>query len=155
MARYQRLIFSVPLRYGLSEEDAADVFQGAWLRLYERLETLREPSRVGFWLASTARRLSLDRISTRPPLVGDGDEALNALVADEATPDQALEQMEEQQRIRNAVESLSGRCRDLLLHLFYDEDQPSYSEVALRMAMPMGSIGPIRRRCFERLRRLL
>jgi RNA polymerase sigma factor (sigma-70 family) len=155
IARYQRLVFTVPLRFGLSEEEAGDIFQGTCLRLYEHLDSLREPERIGAWLARTAHRLSLDYLQARRPADPDGEATLLTLPAPAASAEDVLLLLEEQQRIRNAVDRLPDRCRELLLHLVYDPSHPSYAEVARRLGLPLGSVGPIRQRCFERLRRLL
>jgi len=154
--RYQRLIYTVPLRCGLSEEDAADIFQQTCLRLYERLDTLREPSRLGAWLVSTARRLSLDALDKRRSvgsLVAEGEASEQA---DGSVPfDESLTQLEEQQRIRLAVARLDDRCRTLVYHLFYDPAAPSYQQIAAALGLPTGSVGPVRARCFAKLKALL
>jgi RNA polymerase sigma factor (sigma-70 family) len=150
ITRYQRLIYTVPVRLGLAEEDAVDVFQNTCMRLHEHLYSLRDPARVAAWLAITARRLSLDVLASRRPAAAE--DLLATLPSPDPTADETLVRLEEQQRIRNAVQALPPRCRDLVYLLFYDPDQPSYAEVAARLGMPIGSIGPNRQRCFAQLR---
>jgi RNA polymerase sigma factor (sigma-70 family) len=155
ITRYQRLIFTVPLRLGLAEDEAGDVFQNTCLRLYEHLDSLRDPDRVGSWLARTAYRLSLDHLAARRPTHPDGEAALLTLPMPAASAEEEILLLEEQQQIRTALERMPDRCRELLRFLFYDPARPTYTEVARRLGLPLGSVGPIRQRCFERLRRLL
>jgi RNA polymerase sigma factor (sigma-70 family) len=154
LVRYQRLIYSIPLRLGLSPEQADDIFQQTCLRLFERLRSLRDPTHVRPWLATTAHRLSLDQIGSRPVELLDGVEPEHHQ-ASSPTLEEDLLRLEEQQRIRTAVDLLPDRCRTLVYLLFYDPAQPSYTEVARRLEVPLGSVGPVRRRCFDKLLKLL
>ena len=63
--------------------------------------------------------------------------------------------LEQQQLVREALESLPERCRNLLTMLFYEKDELSYAEIARRMAMPVPSVGPTRARCLEKMKKLL
>ena len=154
--RYQRLIYSVPMRMGLSEDEAGDVFQQTCLRLFERLDTLRDPSRLGAWLVSTGRRYSLDALARRRAGQQVSDATLVYEPADDApVPEESLALLEEQHGIRSAVAQLAPRCRHLLYHLFYDPAEPSYEQIAVALGMPTGSVGPVRARCFAKLKALL
>jgi RNA polymerase sigma factor (sigma-70 family) len=154
--RYQRLIYTVPMRLGLSEDEAGDVFQQTCLRLFERLDTLRDPSRLDAWLVSTSRRLSLDALARcRGNRQASETALLSERVDDAPRPEESLALLEEQQRIRRAVAQLPSRCRALLYHLFYDREEPSYAHIATTLGMPTGSIGPVRARCFAKLKALL
>jgi RNA polymerase sigma factor (sigma-70 family) len=158
--RYQRLIYAIPLRAGLDEEQAADVFQGVFAILIERLDDIREPSRLNAWLVTTAkretwrvtRRLIAAR-STASTTVDPG--AAEEMPDDAPLPGEVLARLEEQHAVRTAVDALDGRCQELLRLLFYDPDSPPYTDMAARLGIAVGSIGPIRARCLERLRRQL
>jgi RNA polymerase sigma factor (sigma-70 family) len=69
--------------------------------------------------------------------------------------DEAWEALERQHVVSQSIEELPERCRDLLKMLFYQPDEPSYSDIARRMEMPVSSIGPTRARCLEKLRKFL
>lgn len=153
--RYRRLIYSIPLQMGLSIDEAADVFQLTWLRLHQRLATLRDPSRARSWLASTAHRLSLDVHAARRPAHEESAISLTLVKDPRPLPEDEILLLEEQQRIRAAIDQLPRRCREMLVLLFYDPNQPSYATVAQQLGIPVGSIGPVRQRCFSRLRTLL
>jgi RNA polymerase sigma factor (sigma-70 family) len=162
VARFSGLIWSVVRAYRLSNADAADVFQTAWLRLAEYLDRLDNPSRVGAWLATTARRESLRvaRAGTRTVPTAELDVA--ALdEADDRSPERALLEREQQtldaQRDRLVwaeFRQLSDRCQQLL-RILMAAPPPSYVEVAAALDMPVGSIGPTRGRCLRQLRQKL
>ena len=63
--------------------------------------------------------------------------------------------LEQQQLVREAVESLPERCRHLLTMLFYEKDELSYADIGRRLGMPVSSVGPTRARCLEKMKRLL
>lgn len=159
--RYQRLIYAIPLRAGLDEDQAAEIFQDVFTTLFQKLNDIEEPERLQAWLVTTARRKTWRAISRR--YGGQSSDANEDVTADEAAairddaplPDEQLLLLEEQHRLRTAVSSLDDRCKNLLQMLFYHPEPPSYSEIAAALGVPEGSIGPIRARCLARLLRLL
>lgn len=160
--RYQRLIYSIPLKSRLSLDDAADIFQSVCLKLYEKLATLREHGKISSWLITTTTRESWrvsanNRREPQTPNADDENEtdSLSRLPAVEPLADEQHEMIERQQAVRSAIEMLSERCRDLLTMLFYEHAESSYAEIARRMAMPVPSVGPTRARCLEKLKRAL
>lgn len=153
--RYNGLVWSVARGFGLSATDAADVAQTTWLRLVERLSTIRDPERVGAWLATTARnecRQTLRRGGRQIPT--DDDYQLEPREPDEAPVDAQVLTAERDDALWQAVDALSDACRRLVRVLMADP-APSYEEVGAALDMPVGSIGPTRRRCLERLRGLV
>lgn len=160
--RYQRLIYSIPLKSRLSQDDAADVFQAVCLKLYEKLATLREHDKISSWLITTTTRESWrvsahSRREPQPSTTDDENEtdSLAQLPAAGPLADEQHEVLERQQAVRGAIEMLSERCRDLLTMLFYEQEESSYAEIARRMVMPVPSVGPTRARCLEKLKRAL
>lgn len=156
--RYQRLIYSVPLRAGLGEDAAAEVFQRVFALLFEKLDTITQPDRLRSWLVTTARRetWALSRREERTvalPQAQHEDDAPGADLPDPGLlPGEALERMERQQIVRQALAALDERCRTLLQLLFFHPDPPPYTEVAAALGTSAGSIGPTRARCLEKLR---
>jgi RNA polymerase sigma factor (sigma-70 family) len=147
--RYTPLLWSVARSMRLPTEDAADAVQTTWLRLVERLDTVREPERLGSWLATAVRRecLALLRRRTRVVVQDDWDDQ-----PDTAEPlDDALLRSERDSALWHAFSTLHPRCQRLLRVLMADPP-PSYTDVAAALAMPIGSIGPTRRRCLGALR---
>jgi RNA polymerase sigma factor (sigma-70 family) len=152
--RFSGLVWSVARAYGLREADAADVAQTAWLRLVEHLHRVRDPQRVGAWLATTARHeaLRMLRVVGRQLPVGD-DAELEPSDAVPVTPESQALASEQRSSLWGAFATLPSSCQRLLRVLMADPP-PSYQEAAAALDMPIGSIGPTRRRCLERLRRL-
>jgi RNA polymerase sigma factor (sigma-70 family) len=155
--RYQRLVYSVPLRAGLGEDGAAEVFQRVFAVLFEKLDTITQPERVRSWLITTARRESWaygrhERRTVALPGAGHDDEAGDELPDTGPLPGEALERMERQQIVRQAVAALDERCRTLLQLLFFQPEPPSYAAIAAALGTSEGSIGPTRARCLEKLR---
>jgi RNA polymerase sigma factor (sigma-70 family) len=160
VGRYTPLVFSVIRAYRLNPADAADANQTVWLRLVEHLERIQEPQALPSWLATTARheclRLLRTGRRTRPfdPLGADLDSA-GALVAvtpvDDASIDERLLQAERHQVLRDAFGQLPPRCQHLL-SMLVAEPPASYEEVSVRLGIPVGSIGPTRARCLDKLR---
>ncbi|WP_162924689.1 RNA polymerase sigma factor [Rubrobacter indicoceani] len=151
--RYERLVFSIPLGYGLSREDAADVSQLTFTILMNSLETLREDSRLGAWLATVARRHTWRAMGrkNREATRRDRDVAEHAadLIGERENGFEAWEVMD---YLVRGLERISQPCRELLTLLYLDVSQPSYAEVSERLEIPVGSIGPTRARCLKRLK---
>lgn len=163
--RFERLIYTVPRRAGLSADEAADVFQTVFLRLHEHLDKLVQPDRVHAWLVTTARRETLRRLHERrrtvplaaPDAGGDGDDRRSEveLVDPDPLPDQLLDELQQRHRVRTALAALAEPCRSLLDLLYSRDEPPQYAEIAARLGLAVGSIGPTRARCLAKLRDLM
>jgi RNA polymerase sigma factor (sigma-70 family) len=160
--RYQRLIYAIPLRAGLDEDQAAEVFQGTFAKLFEYLDRIRQPASIQAWLVTTAKRETLRLIreqSTKRFFASiedlDGTHNSETIPDDNPLPDEAIEELEQQHMIHTAMTNMDERCRQLLTLLYYQPEPPTYSDVAATLGMPEGSLGPTRARCLEKLRRLL
>jgi RNA polymerase sigma factor (sigma-70 family) len=155
--RYERLVFSVARRSGLDEDASSDVFQRVFVSLVEHLHTLQQPDRLSTWLVTSAKRETW-RVSRRAAaqraIQAPEDHAADVADTDRTAEDVVL-RLEEQDLVRRAVESLDGRCRDLMQLLFYSEEPLTYAQIAARLGIAEGSIGPIRGRCLERLKHQL
>jgi RNA polymerase sigma factor (sigma-70 family) len=151
---FSGLVWSIATSHRLGQADSAEVAQTTWLRLLENLGSIREPERLGGWLATTARREALRLLKLRGREVVTDDEARFDEVPSAAqTPEDVLLGSERKQQMRRAFAKLPERCRKLL-HLVIVVSPP-YTEVAAILDMPIGSIGPSRARCLDRLRKLL
>ena len=153
--QYARLIWAMTRDFRLVESDAADVAQATWLRLLEHIDRLEHPSRVGSWLAATARNECLRSLAARKRVVlGQDDVALKDDVAHEPPVDERLLAAERAQAVRAALTRLPRRWQQLL-ELLMADPPASYAEISDQLGLPVGSIGPTRGRCLERLRELL
>lgn len=149
--KYERLVFSISLNYGLTTDDAADVTQITFTILLQNLDTLPDGIRLAPWLATVARRHTWRllarnrREAVHPEEDLAGNETLGGIV-------DPSEHWELAEWLNYGLSTLDERCRQLLLALYFDAEQPSYAQVADRLKMPVGSIGPKRARCLEQMK---
>lgn len=154
ITRYRRLVYSVPVRFGFTSADAADVFQGVCLKLLEHLHEVKDETKISAWLVTTTTRQCLHLRSLKYRESGTEDD-----FDEQPDPGDNLEEMriltEQQQAVREAVEQLATRCRALIEVLYFDTRQLSYEEISAEMRIPVASIGPTRARCLDKLRTIL
>jgi RNA polymerase sigma factor (sigma-70 family) len=152
--KYKNLIFSIPVKYGAGQEDAADIFQSVCMELFTELPRLRDPGAFRSWLITvTAHQAFHWKRKTQRR----GEEAISSeeeTLASAPSPD-LVEQVEQEQVLREAVTRLSARCQTLIRLLFYTQPQMSYRDVAKTLGVATGSIGFIRGRCLTRLLKTL
>jgi RNA polymerase sigma factor (sigma-70 family) len=154
--RYQRFVHDIPRRAGLDEQASAEVFQDVFLALIQSLEDIEQPERLSAWILTTAKRATW-RMVRRRTAARTGQTSIDE-EAEEAPdvqplPEDVLLRLEEQHAVRTAMADLDERCQRLLKLLFYASKPPAYGDVAARLGIAEGSIGPIRARCLERLHR--
>lgn len=149
MERFTPLVWATVRGHRLGDADAADVVQTTWLRLVEHLGQIQEPERVGAWLATTARRESLRVLSAGGRTVPT--EQFDDLRDERRGPAEAAIERDRDARLRGALGRLGTRC-STLLRLLAADPPPAYADVSEALGMPIGSIGPTRRRCLEQLR---
>jgi RNA polymerase sigma factor (sigma-70 family) len=151
VARYSRLVLSVARAHGLREADRDDVGQVVWLKLAQNLDRLTNPDAVGAWLATTSKRESL-RLGTRGAREVPSEGELFDGIADQQDVEEIVLREERDRQLWGAFARLSERCQSLLRLIA--EEWP-YDEISRTLAMPVGSIGPTRQRCLDKLRALL
>ncbi len=154
VAKYERLVFSIPRSYGLSREDAADVSQTTFMALIHGLDSLTAESNVKAWLATVARRHTWRLLERgRREGTGRGDDLADTpwLLGDE----KPSERWETIDWLDAGLSEVGEPCQKLLRALYLDASEPSYAEISTRLNMPVGSIGPTRARCLRRLRAIL
>lgn len=144
VSRYERLVYTVALRNGLGAEDAADVTQATFVALIDALDRLRDDEKLASWLMTVARRQAWRsrNLSRRTTPV-------------EATPDDVSDPFADwatTTALHDALSTLGGTCRELLLALYFEPEAPSYAEIAERFGRSIGGIGPLRGRCLDKLR---
>ena len=157
--KYERLVYSIPLRYGLSRDDAADIAQNTFTILIESLDTLSEDSHLGAWLATVARRhtwrlLERNRREIPRENLDGADPVARAVLLGKSNAD-SIEHWELTELLDAGLSQIGEPCRELLLALYFQPEISSYAEVSARLDMPIGSIGPTRARCLKRLRQVL
>ena len=151
--RYAPLVWSICARFQLSNHDREDVAQNVWLLLVEQLGKLREPAALPGWLATTAHRECLRVVTAARKSERLGTELDDALqFVDNTIIDEEILMAERNAALRAAFAELPPRCQRLLGMLTSDPPS-SYAEISATLQIPMGSIGPKRARCLERLRK--
>jgi RNA polymerase sigma factor (sigma-70 family) len=157
--KYEGLVYSIPLRYGLSRDDAADIAQITFTILIQSLDGLAEDSRLGPWLVTVARRHTwrlLQRNRREAPDERlEGTDLLQSAVLLGKSDAESIEHWELSEWLEAGLSKLGEPCRELLVALYFQAERSSYAEVAERLGRPVGSIGPTRARCLKRLRQVL
>jgi RNA polymerase sigma factor (sigma-70 family) len=158
--RYQRLIFAIPRRAGLSEEQAADVFQEVFLTLFEKLDAIEQPEKIRSWIVTTAKFKTWGAVRSQKgffaPQSEEEMEAEMASLADKSPlADDVLIELEQQHQIRTALKELEERCQKILSMIYLRDAAASYSEVAGAIGVGETSISPMRARCLQKLAKIL
>ena len=159
LKKYERLVYSIPLRYGLSRDDAADIAQITFTILIQSLDGLSEDSHLGPWLVTVARRhtwrlLERNRRESASERRESADVAESAVLLGKSDAD-SIEHWELTEWLDAGLSKIGASCRELLLALYFQPEGSSYAEVAARLGMPIGSIGPRRARCLKSLKQVL
>jgi len=152
LAEFGKLIYSVSGRFGFEAAERDDHFQGVCLAVLRSVSGLRAPDRMASWIYNVSVRLAIDmrRRAARAP----GRNLTAAEEAEASVPPLALEELERTQLaalLHDALDRLDPRCRRLLQALFLEDPAPGYTEISRREGIPVGSIGPNRARCLEKL----
>jgi RNA polymerase sigma factor (sigma-70 family) len=157
--RYQRLIYAIPRRCELDDDQCSEVFQVTFTRLLENLDRIQQPERIRAWLVTTARRETLrllrqnGRLQAFTDLHDDGFHSHTSQC--DQTNDSDIEILEEQHLVRTALMAMDDRCQRLLTLMFFQPSPMSYEDIAREIGTTPGSLGPTRARCLQKLRYLL
>lgn len=157
--RTHRVVWKAVNMMTSDAEIRADAFAATWLRLAERIGTIREPEKLPGWLTTTAtnevRRLHREQRRNEIHLDPSAPSFLFADLLADADVDEhdaAMVRAEANRAVRRAFRSLDEECRELLTVLVLAEPAVSYKEASSRLARPVGALGPARRRCLDKLR---
>lgn len=150
--RYQRLIYSVPVAYRIPAEHADEVFQRVVVKLFEKLDQLKRAESLPAWLMTTTRRECQAFVKGQRRWVAEEQAAEPA----EDPPDvaQSLDAVRTEHLLALALERLDETCHRLLSSLYLEDPAPSYQQIGERLGRPVGSLGPTRTRCLNKLRKL-
>ncbi len=136
--KYKNLIYSIPLRYGATPEDAADIFQSVCLELFSQLPRLRKTAAFRSWLiAVTAHQAFHWKRKTRRRAEDELTPLEEENLAADPSPD-LIDQVEREQVLREAVARLPPRCQEMIKLLFYQQPPMAYQDVAERLGLATG-----------------
>lgn len=153
--KYKALIYSVPVKFGLPQQEAAEVFQATCVELLQRLPELRKPQALPKWLTLVAHHQCYRWKLQQQRLVSRDAEPDLPVPETPAIADTLLQQTQEEQMLREALAGLTPQCRRLMRMLFFEAPPRPYVEVAAALGLELGSIGFTRQKCLQRLRRWL
>jgi RNA polymerase sigma factor (sigma-70 family) len=149
--KYGRLVYSIPRKLRFTDSDAEDIFQTVFSITLRNLAALRDQTRLSAWLIRTTyRECWRERKKVRATIEFGTDIASSG-----APSEEQVFALERQQLVREALAQIDGRCRTLLEALFFEPNTKSYDELAAQLGVAIGSIGPTRARCFQKLRTIL
>lgn len=155
--KYKNLVYAVIMKYGVSQDDGADLFQAVWLDVHNDLDKLRNQNAVKPWLISLVRnkcyhwQTKKRRIAANE-VKGEEEDELAEIASFDPT---FTDDLEQDQLIREAIQGLPDRCREMVHLLFFHQPPLPYKEVAEKLGIAVGSIGFIRGRCLKKLQKQL
>jgi RNA polymerase sigma factor (sigma-70 family) len=155
ISKYKNLIFSIPIRYGFSQEEAADIFQSVCLDLVNQLGTLRETRALAGWLISITHNKCFHYMKDKRRYGEQEEDQPDPAIPVEEIPENILVEVQREQLLRSAVRALSVRCQRLVEMLFFESPPRPYEEIAKSFTLATGSVGFIRGRCLDKLRKKL
>jgi RNA polymerase sigma factor (sigma-70 family) len=148
--KYKNLIFSIPVKYGFSIDDATDIFQAVCVEILSELPKLRKPKALPKWIMQVTAHKCFHHKQQLLRMAPAGCQ-----IPDRGIPpiaERILHEAEEEQKFRQAFSELPPRCRRLIHMLFFEEPARPYRVIAVELGLAPGSIGFIRQRCLDRLR---
>jgi RNA polymerase sigma factor (sigma-70 family) len=141
--RYSRYVYAVVSHgYHLRGPDAEDAFQEVFLRIYDRLGSLRDSAALRPWIAQLTRRVCLDRLAAA------GREEPGEV--EPAEVERTLEELDEAFAVREALGELSEECQEVLDRFFCRDE--SYRTIGEALGIPSGTIASRISRCLGKLR---
>jgi RNA polymerase sigma factor (sigma-70 family) len=152
--KYKNLIFSIAVRRGFSRDDATDIFQTVAAQLLSELGRIRKPEALAAWLIEvTCNKCTQWQMRQRRE--SPDEKAVLAASLDSETAESLILEAEREQTLRYAVQQATPQCRQLIKLLFFENPPLPYQDVAASLGIATGSIGFVRRKCLDRLRRYL
>lgn len=158
--KYQKLLFSIPRRIGLSKDTAADIIQEVFVTLFQKLDTLEKPEFLRAWLITTTRHKTIHLLQREKPskfksIDEDESDFVFEIPDQKISIEEVLIKVERDKQIETALSNIDERCKKLLNMLYLGAEQISYNEITEKLDIPLGSIGPTRARCLQKLLKFL
>lgn len=150
LAKYGRLIYTIPLRFDLPRHMADEIYQETCLILLKKMHTIQDRTCLQSWLVTVTKRLCLQYLQS-PVSPASLDDLLQSAIADDNCEEQMLIAVEHE-IVREAMAALEPQCNQLLRELFFEDSPRSYADIAQKFKMPLGSVGPTRARCLAKLK---
>jgi RNA polymerase sigma factor (sigma-70 family) len=144
--RFSRYVYAIAVQgFRLPQQDAEDIFQEVFTRVYERLDSLREDEAVRPWIAQLTRRLCIDRLRAG---ARESDADIDELP--EVPAEDELSAIEEAFDVHEAMAELPENCRQILDRFFARDE--TYRTIGDTLGLPAGTIASRISRCLDKLR---
>jgi len=153
--RYRKLIYHFPSQERINSDLADEVFQETCLALYKQLPKINQTEDLSFWIANVAQRITWKTINASRKSQGEAISEIYDIESPDKIPEENLITKLNQHHIRRALLSMKEKCKNLLFMLFFSDDESDYKKIANTLGIPIGSIGPTRNRCLDKLRKIL
>jgi RNA polymerase sigma factor (sigma-70 family) len=153
--RYKNLIYSIPVKRGFSPQDANDIFQSVCVELLSELGRLRDPQALPKWLMQTTLHKCFHWLRKEQRYTSTDDEAGFDPASPAPIPEELLVELQQEQALRRAIADIPPRCSQLIQMLFFATPARSYQEIAAELGLAIGSIGFVRGRCLDQLKKRL
>lgn len=153
--KYKRLIFSIPIKYGMSVDEATDIFQSVCVEMLSELPKLRKPEALPKWIMQVTAHKCFHRKRQMARTEGPDEDGKLPEQSVEARAESIVLEAQQEQTLRQAISEIPPRCRELIQMLFFEEPARPYQMIAQKLGIATGSIGFIRQRCLDKLRRQL
>ncbi len=153
--KYANLIYAIPIRRGLDQETASDVFQSVFASLLGAMAGIRQPRALAGWLIQTTAHACDKLQNERQRWLNTSDEYSRFASAASTAPDPSLEDLEREKVLQQAIAAQNPECQKLIRLLFFSDPPVSYETAAQQLGLSKGSIGATRMRCLEKLRQSL
>lgn len=150
LERYNRLIYTIPLRFGFSKSLADEIHQETCLIMLEKMDTLRDRQQLSSWIMTVTRRACIKRWRSKRT---EEVELSETAYIDDSSLEETITNLEEKFLIQESFAKLSDRCQYLVQALFLSDPPLTYEEIAEHLEISLGSVGPTRARCLEKLKR--
>ena len=152
---YSGLVYTVARRVGLAAPDAEDCVQQTWLALYRYRKRIKDPEALPAWLIKTTHRRAVQTFRRFDRRACRSQSAVDDRIDPTALPDEVICELESTAILEAAVGTLDDRCRKLITGLFLSPKPISYNEVARILGIKPNSLGPLRTRCLQKLKKIL
>ncbi len=150
LERYNRLIYTIPLRFGFSKALADEIHQETCLIMLEKMDTLRDRQQLSSWLMTVTRRACIKRWRSNK---AEEVELMEGDHIQDTNLEENISHLEEQFLVQEAFARLSDRCKQMIEALFLKDPPLSYEEIAEKLEISLGSVGPTRARCLDKIKR--
>lgn len=145
--RYEKRVFSFAYRISGNHDDASDVTQEAFIRVFNSIKTFRGDANFTTWIYQIVKNVYLDsrkkakshRLTSLDEYIDLDENSVTRQIEDEGpSPIEVVEQKEREMIVQRAINSLPDYQR-IIVTLYHMQHQ-SYEEIADILRLPIGTV---------------